>query len=66
MTHLAKACDCMNMIRILQILVLVFGIKELWNAWAYYKKQKKKWAIASLCIGIFACGCAIISLTGIL
>ena len=48
------------------ILVLVFGIKELCNAWAYHKKQKKKWAIASLCIGIFACACAIISLTGIL
>lgn len=55
----------MNMIKILQFLVLVFGIKELWNAWAYHKKQKKKWAIASLCIGIFACACAIISLTGI-
>lgn len=66
MTHLAKECDCMNMIRILQFMVLGFGIKELWNARKYHKQQKKKWTIASLCIGIFACGCAIISLTGIL
>lgn len=66
MINLAQDGDCMNMIRILQFMVLAFGIKELLNAWEYYKQQKKKWTIASLCIGIFACGCAIISLTGIL
>lgn len=54
------------MITILQFVVLVFGLKELGNAIAYHKKQKKKWAIASLCMGIFACACAIISMTGIL
>ena len=55
-----------NTIRLLQIIVLGFGIKELWSAMRYHKQQKKKWAIASLCIGIFACACAIISMTGIL
>ena len=56
----------MNIIRLLQFVVLVFGIKELCNAMAYHKKQKTKWAIASLCMGIFACACAIISMTDIL
>lgn len=53
-------------ITIFQILALVSGIKELWAAKEYYKQQKKKWARASLCMGIFACACAIISFTGIL
>ena len=56
----------MNTIKLLQFVVLVFGIKELGNAIAYYKQQKKKWAIASLCMRIFACACAIISITGLL
>ena len=56
----------MNMIRILQFVVIVFGLKELGNAMAYHKQKKTKWAIASLCVGIFACACAIISITGIL
>ena len=56
----------MNMIRILQFVALAFGVKELCNARAYYKQKKTKWAIASLCIGVFACACAIISITGIL
>lgn len=55
-----------TMITILQFLVLGFGIKELCSAIAYFKKQKKKWAIASLILGIFACACAIISMTGLL
>ena len=54
------------MITLLQFVVLGFGIKEFWNAMEYYKQQKKKWAIASLCIGVFACVCAILSMTGIL
>ena len=54
------------MIRILQFVVLAFGVKELYNAMEYHKQQKKKWAIASLIMGIFACACAIISMTGIL
>ena len=53
-------------ITIFQLLALAAGIKELWAAKEYYKQQKKKWAIASLCMGIFACACAIISFTGIL
>ena len=56
----------MDMIRILQFVVLVFGVKELYNAMDYFKQQKKKWTIASLCMGIFACACAIISMIGIL
>lgn len=55
-----------NVVRLLQFVVLVCGVKELCNAGAYHKQQKKKWAIASLCMGVFACACAIISMTGIL
>jgi hypothetical protein len=54
------------MIRILQLIVLAFGIKELYSAMEYHKQKKTKWAIASLCMGIFACVCAIISITGII
>ena len=39
----------MDMIRILQFLVLAFGLKELFNAMEYHKQKKKKWVIASLC-----------------
>ncbi len=55
-----------NVIRLLQFVVLAFGVKELWNAVEYHKEKKKKWAIASLCMGIFACICVIISMTGVL
>lgn len=55
-----------NTIRLLQMIALGFGIRELWNAMKYHKQQKKKWAIASVCIGIFVCACAILSMTGIL
>lgn len=55
-----------NTIRLLQIIVLCFGIREFWNAMKYHKQKKTKWAIASLCIGAFACFCAIVSMTGIL
>ena len=54
------------MIRLLQLVALWFGIKELYAALEYRKQQKQKWAVASLCMGIFACACAIISMTGIL
>ena len=56
----------MDMIRILQLVALAFGVKELCNARVYYKQKKTKWAIASLCMGIFSCACAIISMTGLL
>lgn len=56
----------MGMIRILQLTALALGIKELYHALEYHKQVKKKWAIASLCIGVFACACAILSITGIL
>lgn len=56
----------MDMIGLLQVIALAFGVKELGNAMAYHKQNKSKWAIASLCIGVFACACAIISMTGII
>lgn len=56
----------MDMIKLLQFVVLAFGAKELYNAMAYRKQQKKRWAVASLCMGIFACACSIVSMTGIL
>ena len=56
----------MSMIRILQLTALALGIKESYHALEYHKPAKKKWAIASLCTGVFACACAIISITGIL
>ena len=55
-----------NTIRLLQFVLLGFGVKELWNAVEYYKQKKKKWAVASLCMGVFACACVIISMTGII
>ena len=42
-----------KMITLLQLLVLISGMKELWTAKEYYKQGKKKWSMASLCIGIF-------------
>ena len=56
----------MDMVRLLQFVTLGFGIKEFCNAMAYHNQQNKKWAIASVCMGVFACVCAIISMTGIL
>ena len=56
----------MDMIRILQFVALAFGVKELCNAGEYHKQKKTKWAIASICMGIFACACAIISMIGVL
>ena len=56
----------MDMIRILQLVTLGFGIKELHNARVCHKQQKKGWAVASLCMGVFVCVCAVISMTGIL
>ncbi len=56
----------MNTIRLLQFVVLVLGVKELCNAIAYHKQHKKKWTIASSCMGIFGCACAIVSMTGTL
>ena len=54
-----------EMTTVLQIVLLLLGIKELFEAKVSYGQQKKKWAIASVCMGVFACACAIISFTGI-
>ena len=54
------------MTTLLQFIVICFGIKELWNSLSYFKQKKKGWTIASLCVGVIACACAIISMTGIL
>ena len=56
----------MNTIRLLQAVALAFGAREIGNAITYHKQNKKKWAIASLCMGVFACICVIVSVTGIL
>ena len=56
----------MDMIRLLQIIVLLFGLKELYSAVTYFKQKRVEWAAASSCVGILACGCALISITGIL
>lgn len=39
----------MNTIKLLQFVVLVFGIKELGNAIAYYKQQKRS-RLLRLCV----------------
>jgi len=52
-------------ITLIQFVVLALSIKELLEARAYYKQQKKKWAIASACMGVFGCACVIVSRTGI-
>lgn len=58
--------DTSMMIRVLQFIVLGFGVKEMLNGMEFLRQGKKKWAAASWCVGIFALGCAIISLTGVL
>ena len=55
-----------DMTRVLLAVVFAFGIKELWNAKQYHRNGQKKWVIASLCVGIFACICAVLGLTGII
>ena len=56
----------MTILRLLQLIAFVFGAQEICHAAAYHKQKKPKWAIASLCVGLFACACAVISITGIL
>lgn len=55
-----------QILRMLLLVVLVFGIKELIKANRYFREKQKKWAVASLCVGIFACICAFLGLTGII
>ena len=55
-----------EMTTILQLIVLGFSIKELFAAKSYYMQQKKKWAIASVCMGIFGCACVLFSWAGII
>ena len=55
-----------EMTTVLQVILLILGIKELFEAKTYFRQQKKGWAIASACMGIFSCACAIVSFTGIL
>lgn len=57
--------DRSDMITMVQIVLLALGTKELFAARAYYRQQKKKWAVASLFMGGFAWVCAILSITGI-
>ncbi len=50
----------------LQLALLCFGIKEIGSAVEYYVNKKKKYAMASLDIGIFVCVCALLSVTNII
>ena len=58
----------MDMVKILQFVVMAFGVKELYHALEYYKQKENKWAITSLSMGVFVCVCvcSIVSLTGTL
>lgn len=58
--------DGEELMTLVQLTLLLLGIKELFAAKEYYGQQKKKWAVASACMGIFGCVCAIVSFTGIL
>ena len=55
-----------QMIRVMLLVVFAFGAKELWSAKQYHTEGRKKWAIASFCVGLFACGCAVLGLTGVI
>ena len=57
--------DRAEMITILQVVLLLLGTKELFEARAYYRQQKKKWVAASLCMAVFAFACAVVSMTGV-
>lgn len=57
--------DRSGMIVMVQIVLLAMGTKELLEARAYYRQGKTKWAAASLCMGIFAWVCAVLSITGV-
>ena len=47
----------MDMIRILQLVALAFGIKELCNAREYYKQKKKMGNRLSVCWYLCLCLC---------
>lgn len=52
----------MDIIRILQVTAVCLGVRELWNAVGYLKRQKTRRAVRALCIGVFACACGVFSL----
>lgn len=56
----------MDMTGILQFALLGFGALELWNAAVYRRRRKNSWAAAALGVGILACACAVVSMTGAL
>jgi len=50
----------------LPLLLFCFGLKEFINVKEYYDNQQKKFAFASLGVGIFVCICAFFSITNII
>ena len=54
----------MDMVKILQLVVMAFGV--IVSCVGIYKQKEKKWGFTSLSMGVFACVCSIVSLTGIL
>lgn len=50
----------------LPLLLFFLGLKEFISAKEYYDNQQKKFALASLGVGIFVCVCAFFSLTNII
>lgn len=50
----------------LQLLFFVFGLKEIIGAKEYYDNQQKKFAFASLGVGLFSCVGIFLSVTNII
>jgi len=50
----------------LPLLLFCLGLKEFINVKEYYDNQQKKFAFASLGVGILACVCAFLSVTNII
>lgn len=45
---------------------LLLGICELFDAVRHHRRQKKGFAIASLCLGVFLCGIVVVEIVEIL
>ncbi len=50
----------MQMLRVMQVFLLITGIKEIWSAREYHKQGKKKWAMASFVFGILYCAVVVL------
>lgn len=50
----------------LPLLLFCLGLREIFSSIEYFNNHKKHWAYAALCVGIFACICAALSLLKII